>query len=196
MPTAAASVRPVTTPPGKFKKERGEKPAPAVSPSSATVPGTSLAPTPNKPRDRQQNSPSALTTSPDGTPFKEPQMRDKGVKKDKSAERAPDTMPPTRQPSEPVAEKATRNPKNEPTLAPPNREAPPYSQPKRLPPPERVAPPTREAPPEATRKHPLPPERAAAPPPGPAANPPPKPEAPHKRGPDKKTTEPAPSTGQ
>jgi len=110
MPTAAASVRPAMTPPGKFKKERGEKPGPAISPSSATVPGTSPAPAPNKPRDRQQNPPSALTTSPDGTPFKEPPVRDKGVKKDKNAERAPDTMPPTHQPSEPVTEKTTRKP--------------------------------------------------------------------------------------
>ena len=196
MPAAGASVRPAMTPPGKTKKEGGEKPPPAVSPSSATVPGTSPGPAPNKPRDRQQNPPSALTTSPDGTPFKEPQRRDKGVKKDKNAEVAPDTMPPTRQPSEPVTEKTTRKPKSEPTLAPPNREAPPYSQPKRLPPPERAAPPSHEAPPEAPRKHPLPPERTAAPPPGPATNPPPKQEAPHKRGPDKKANEPAPSPHQ
>ena len=206
MATAVAPVRPAMTPPGKAKKEPGEKLAPAVSPSSGSVPGTSPVSAPVKPRDRQQPPPSALTTSPDGTPVKEPQMRDKGVKKDKSAERAPDTMPATRQPNEPVNEKAARKPKNEPTLAPPNREEPPNSQPKRLPPPERAAPPSHEAPPEAARKRPLPPERTVAPPSGPATNQPPKQEAPHqeaphqevphKRGPDKKANEPAPSPRQ
>jgi hypothetical protein len=194
MPTAPASVNSATTPPGKNKKERGPKPAPGVSPLSATAPGTSPAPTPNKPSDRQQTSPSSLATSPDGTPFREPSMRDKGVKKEKRTEKAPDTMPPTRQPSDTLTEKAPRKPKDEPTSAPPNREAPPDSPPKPLPP-ERVAPPNREAPPEVPRKHPLPPERVA-PPPGPAANGPVKTEEPRsKRGPDKKANEPAPSPG-
>ena len=188
---------PVMTPPGKSKKDRGEKPAPAVSPPSATVPGTSPAPTRNKPSDRQQNLPSSLTTSPDGTPFREPPTSDKEVRKDKRTEKAPDTMPPTRQPNDAAIEKAPKKSKMGPlpNAAALDREAPPDSQPKRLPPPERVAPPNREAPPEAPHKHALPPERAV-PPPGPAANEPPKPEAPRsKRGPDKKTAEPAPSPG-
>jgi hypothetical protein len=178
MPPAAASVSPAsspaTTPPGKHKKERGEKPAPAVSPSSATVPGTSPAPTLNKPIDRQQNSPSALTTSPDGTPFREQPIRDKGVRKDKRTEKAPDIMPPTRQSSDALTEKAPRKPKDEPTPAPPNREALP----------------------EAPRKQPpVPPERIA-PPSGPAATGPVKTDVPRsKRGPDKKTNEPSPSPG-
>jgi hypothetical protein len=199
MPTAAAPVNPAsspaTTPPGKPKRERGEKPAPGTSrPSSVTAPAATPAP-PKKPSDHQPPPPSNLTTSPDGTPFREPPMRDKEVKKDKRTEKAPDTMPPTRQPNEPLSEKAPRKPKAEPTSAPPNREAPPDSQPKRPLPPERVPPPSREAPPEAPRKHALPPEHVA-PPPGPAANEPPKTEAPHsKRGPDKKANEPAPSPG-
>jgi hypothetical protein len=221
LPTAAAPVNPALgserTPPGKRKNERDEKPAPAVSPSSATAPGTRPAPPFNKPSDRQENSPSSLTTSPDGTPFREPPSRDKEVKKDKRIEKAPDIMPPTRQPSEALTEKAPRKPKDESTFAPPNPVAPPVSPPKRPLPPERVAPPNRELPPEAPPKRPLPPERVAppnreappdappkrplppervAPPPGPAASGPVKTDAPpSKRGPDKKKTEPAPSPG-
>jgi hypothetical protein len=229
LPTAAASVSPalspVTTPPGKHKNERGEKPAQAVSPSSSTAPGTIPAPTRNKPSDdRQRISPPIKPASPDGTPFSEPPMRDKGVKKDRRTEKVPDIAPATpRQPSDALTEKAPRKPKTEPTLAPQNRdvqpdsppkrpvgmpvgiggtnqsrenrEAPPDNPPKRPLPPERVAPPSREAPPEAPRKHPLPPERVA-PPPSPAANGPVKTEAPpSKRGPDKKTSEPSPSPG-
>jgi hypothetical protein len=200
LPTAPASVNPASSPattPGKLKKERGENPAPAVSPSSATAPAASPAPTLNKPSDRQRNSPSSLATSPDGTPFREPPMRDKEVKKDKRTEKAPDTMPPTRQPSDALTEKAPRKPKDEPTPAPapPNRAVQPESPPKRPLPPDRVVAPNREAPPDAPRKHPLPPERVA-PTPGPATNGPVKTEAPpSKRGPEKKTTEPVPSPG-
>jgi hypothetical protein len=228
MPSAAAPVNPTlspaTTPPGKPKKERGEKPAPSVSPSSATAPGTSPAPTRSRPNDHQQSSPSSLTTSPDGTPFREPAVRDKEmkkdkrtekapdtgpptrqpsdeVKKDKRTEKAPDTMPPTRQPSDAALEKAPRKPKDEAAQPAPNREAPPdvsRKQPKEQMPAEPAAPPKREAPPESSRKQPpadMPKERIA-PPPGPGANEPPKPEAPHSRQrPDKKTTEPAPSPG-
>jgi hypothetical protein len=187
---------PATTPPGKHRIDRAEKQAPVVTPSSATAPGTNPSPKLNKPNDRRQNPPSALTTSPDGTPFKEPQMRDKGVGKEKRVETPPDIMPPIRQPSEPLTEKAPRKLKDVPPTAPPNREAPPDSAPKRPLPPERVAPANREAPPEAPRKHPLPPEHVAPPPPGPGANAPAKPDVPHnKRGSDKKATEPAPSPG-
>jgi hypothetical protein len=199
MPTAAAPVNPASSPattsPEKPKKERFAKPMPALSPSSSNMPGTTPAPMPNKPKDRRQDSQSSLATSPDGTPVREAPIRDKEARKDKRTEKAPDTMPPTRQPNEPLTEKATRKPKNEPPPAPPNRQTPSDIQPKRPLPPERVAPPSREAPPEAPRKHPLPPERTAPPAPGPGANAPAKPEAPHKRGPDKKTTEPAPSPG-
>jgi hypothetical protein len=200
MQNAAASIKPasspVTTPPGKNKKERGEKPAPAVSPSSSTAQGSSPASTPKKPGDRPQNSPSSLATSPDGTPFREPSTRDKGVKQDKHTEKAPDTAPAApRQPSDVLTEKAPRKPKDEPTPAPPNQDVRPDSPTKRPLPPERVVPPTREASPETPRKHPLPPERVA-PPPGPGANGPVSTEPPRsKRGPDKKTTEPAPSPG-
>jgi len=203
MPTAAVPVNPAsspaTTPPGRPKKERGEKPAPAVSPSSAAAPGTSPASTPKKPGDRQQPSPSSLVTSPDGTPFREPAARPEEPKKDKRAEKAPDTMPPTRQPSVPPIEKAPRKPKDLPTAAP-NREAPPdasHKQPKADVPAESLAPPKREAPPEHLRKQPpvdVPQKERIAPPPGPGANEPVKPEAPHsKQRPDKKTNEPAPS---
>ena len=192
----ASPMPPAANPPAKDKKERGEKqPAPAISPSSATAPGTTSAPAPSKPRDHQRNSPSTLTTSPDGTPFKEPPMRDKGVKKEKHTESPPDTMPPTRQPNDGLNEKAPRKPKDEPPPPPPNRDVQPDNAPKRPLPPERVAPANREAPPEAPRKHPLPPERVA-PPPGPPANAPVKTDAPpNKRGPEKKANEPAPSPG-
>jgi hypothetical protein len=192
----ASPMLPAATPPAKNKKERGEKqPAPAVSPSSASAPGTSSAPTPGKLRDHQRNSPSSLANSPDGTPFKEAPTRDRGVTKDKRTENAPDTMPPTRQPSDALREKAPRKPKDEPTAAPANRDVQPDNAPKRPLPPERVAPANREAPPEPPRKQPLPPEHAA-PPPGPPANAPAKTDAPpSKRGPDKKANEPAPSPG-
>lgn len=180
---AATSASPAATPPGKHKNERGEKPAPAVSPSSSTAPGTSPAPARSKPSsDRQQVSPPIAAPSPkanvtEGTPPSAPSTRDKGVKKDKRTEKVPDIAPATpRQPSDALTDKTPRKSKDEP------REATP-------------APPNREAPPDASRKHPLPPERVA-PPPGPAANGPVKTEAPSsKRGPDKKTTEPSPSPG-
>jgi hypothetical protein len=228
MPTAAAPVNPafspVTTPPGKAKKERDEKLDPAVTP--ATVPGVSPAPKREKPSDRQQSTPSSLTTSPDGTPFREPAMREKDVKKDKPSEKSPDMMPPTRQPSDEAkkekpsekapdmkpptrqpsdaaTEKAPRKPKDDPTLAAPpqTREAPaeaPRKQPKEPMSAEPAAPPKREAPPEPPRKQPsaeMPKERTA-PPPAPGANEPAKPEAPRsKQRPDKKADEPAPTPG-
>ncbi|MEY2488644.1 MAG: hypothetical protein QOC70_586 [Verrucomicrobiota bacterium] len=161
MPTAASPVNPAsssaTTPPGKQKKERDEKPVPAVTPPSSTVPGASPAPTRKKPSDRQQSTPSSLTTSPDGTPFREPPKSDKGVKKEKSTDKVPDTMPPTRQPSDPLTEKAPRKPKVESTPASQNREAPsdaPRKQPKADLSAEPAAPPKREVPPEASRKQP------------------------------------------
>jgi hypothetical protein len=192
----AKSASPATIPPGKHKNEQGEKPAPAVIPSSSTAPGTNPAPTRNKPSDDRQRISPPITPSPDGTPFREPPLRDKGAKKDKRTEKAPDIAPATpRQPSDTLTEKAPRKPKDEPTPAPPNREVQPDSPPKRPLPPERVAPPNREAPPDASRKHPVPPERVTLPP-GPAANEPVKTEAPpSKRGPDKKTTEPSPAPG-
>jgi hypothetical protein len=195
LPTAASvspASSPATTPPGKRKNERGEKPTPAVIPSSPTAPGTSPSPTRNKPSDdRQRISPPITALSPDGTP-----MRDKGVKKDNRTEKVPDIAPATpRQPSDALTEKAPRKPKAEPTPAPQNRDVQPDSPPKRPLPPERVAPPSREAPPDSPPKRPLPPERVA-PPPSPAANGPVKTEAPRsKHGPDKKTTEPSPSPG-
>jgi hypothetical protein len=203
MPTAAAPVNPISspaaTPPVKPKKERGEKPAPGVTPPAATVPGASPAPTRNKPYDRQQSSPSNLVTSPDGTPFREPTVRPEEPKRDKRAEKAPDTMPPTRQPSVPPIEKAPRKPRDLPTAAP-NREAPPdvsHKQPKPIVPTEPMMPPKREAPPEAPRKQPpadVPPRERIAPPPAPGANEPVKPQAPpSKQRPDKKSNEPAPS---
>jgi hypothetical protein len=204
MPTAAVPVNPAAspamTPPGRPKKERGEKPAPAVTPSSATVPGTIPAPTPNKPNVRPQSSPSSLATSPDGTPFREPAARPAEPKKEKRAEKAPDTMPPTIQPIVPPTERAPRKPKDLPTVAP-NREAPPdasHKPPKADVPVESLAQPKREAPPERPRRQPpvdVPKERIA-PPPGPGANEPVKTEAPHsKQRPDKKANEPAPSPG-
>jgi hypothetical protein len=184
---------PVMTPPGKSKKDRGEKPAPAVSPSSATAPGANPALTPNKP-----NAPSSLATSPDGTPFREAPIPDE-VKKDKRTEKAPDMMPPTRQPSAAPIEKAPRKPKDESTATAPNREAPPDTPPKQPKPKisSEPMPPTRQAPPEVPRKQPPVdvPKQRLAPPPAPAANEPAKNEAPPKRGPDKKTTEPVPSPG-
>ena len=196
-PTSVAPVNPPSspgmTPPGRNKKERTDKLAPPMSPSSSIAPGANPAPAANKPHDRQH--PSALTTSPDGTPFREAPMHDKGVKKDKRTERAPDTMPPTRQPNDPATEKGPRKPKDDKAPAPPNRDVQPDNSPKRPVPPERVAPPNREAAPEASHKHAVPPERVA-PPPGPAGNEPVKTEAPRsKRGPDKKTAEPVPSPG-
>ena len=200
----AASASPAAlTPPGKRKNERGEKPTtPALSPSSSIAPGTIPAPTRNKPSDAHQRISPPITAPPPeanvtgGTPPNAPPMHDKGVKKDKRPEKAPDMAPAIpRQPSDVPTDKAPRKPKDEPTPAPPNREAPPDSPPKRPPPPERVVPPNREAPPEPPRKHPLPPERVA-PPPGPKANGPVKTEAPpNKRGPDKKTAEPSPAPG-
>lgn len=218
-PTAAAPINPASspgmTPPGKSKKERTDKLAPVMSPSSSTAPHANPAPPAKKPHERQH--PSALTTSPDGTPFKEAPMPDRGVKKDKRTEPAPDIMPPTRQPHDQLTEKAPKKPKDEPIpapqsrdiqpdnppkrplpperVAPSHREALPEAPPKRSLPPERVAPSNREAPPEAPPKHALPPERVA-PPPAPAGNEPVKTEAPRsKRGPDKKTAEPVPSPG-
>jgi len=205
MPTAVApppvnpASSPATTPLGKPKKERDDKPAPALSPSSST--GTSPASTPNKPNDRKQPTPRSLTTSPDGTPFREPAARPEEPKKDKRSEKASDTMPPTRQPSVPPMEKAPRKPKDLPTAAP-NREAPPdasHKQPKADVPAEPMAPPKREAPPEHPRKQPpadVPPKERTVPPSGPGANEPVKAEAPHsKQRPDKKANEPAPSPG-
>jgi hypothetical protein len=222
MPTAAAPVNPASsaapTAPGKPKKERGEKPAPAVSPSSSTATGTSPAPAPRKPDDRKLTSPSSLATSPDGTPFRETPVREKEPKQDKRTEKAPDTMPPTRQPSAAPTEKAPRKPKAEPTAAP-NREAPPDASQKLHKadvPAQQIMPPKREAPPEVSRKQPkadvpaqpmAPPERPrkqapadiapkerTAPPPAPGANEPVKKEAPpSKQRPDKKSNEPAPS---
>ena len=204
MPTAAAPVNPASppppmTPPGKSKKERFAKPPPGLGPSSSGVPGTAPAPAPNKPSELRRDAASSLATSPDGTPFREAPGRNKEAGKGKRAEKAPDLMPPVRQPSEPQVERAPRKPKNEPPFTPPIRQVPPDMQPRRPVPPERVAPPSREVPPEAPRKHPLPPERTAPPAPGPAANAParpPKPEAPpDKRGPGKKGAEPVPSPG-
>lgn len=146
MPNSAPSIdpalSPATTPPGKHQKERGEKPAPD---------------------NRQQDSPSSLATSPDGTPFREPSPRDKGLKRDKHTEKAPNIMPPTRQPSDVLTEKAPRKSKDEPTPAPPNREEQLDVPHKRPLPPERVAPPKREVPPDVPHKQ-LPPERIAPPP--------------------------------
>ncbi|HEX7517600.1 MAG TPA: DUF6600 domain-containing protein [Chthoniobacterales bacterium] len=182
LPTAAASVSPSSSPPVYLPRVAPPR-APARSPSLSTVPGTSPAPTRSKSsevkdsHDRQQISP-PITTSPDGTPFKEPPMRDKAVKEGKRTDKAPDITPAAtpRQPSDALTDKVPRKPTDEP------REMTP-------------APPNREAPPDAPRKHPLPPERVA-PPPGPAANGPVTTEAPRsKRGPDKKTTEPSPSPG-
>ena len=205
---SATSASQALSPPGKHKNERGETPVPGFSPSSSTASGTSPAPTLNKPSDRQPSSPSSLVTSPDGTPFREPPMRAKGVRKDKRTEKditdeihdrqdlrqAPDITPATpRQPNDVLIEKAPRKPRYEPIAAPPNQEAPPVMTPKRPLPPERVAPPV------MTPKRLLPPERVAppnreappdvprmrplppervAPPPGPGANGPVKAEAP------------------
>jgi hypothetical protein len=210
---------PGITPPGKPKKERGDKPS--MSPPGSTVPGTTPAPAPAKPSDRKQTTPSSLVTSPDGTPYREPAKPDQESKKNRRSEKAPDAMPPTRQPSEPMTEKAPRKPKNEapdvmpptrqppetatekmprkpktePTMAPPTREIQSDAQSKRPMPPPQMAPPKREAPPEAPHKQPPPdiaPKERTAPPPGPA-NEPVKREAP--KGPDKKAKEPAPSPG-
>jgi Family of unknown function (DUF6600) len=153
MPTAAASLNPASSPativPVKPRKDRGETPAP----------------TPNKPDERKVTTPSSLVTSPDGTPFRE--VPSPQPKKDKRAEKAPETMPPTRQPSAAPAEKAPRKPKAEATVAP-NREAPPdasHTQPKAEAP-QPVVTPKREAPPEVSRKQPkadVPPQSMAPP---------------------------------
>jgi len=176
----AAPASPALSPPGKHKNERDEKLAPVVSPSSSTAPGTSPAPTRNNPSDHRQRISSPLTTSPDGTPYREPPIHDKGVKKNKRSEEAPEIAPVApRQPNDVLIEKAPRTPQEEPIVAPPfitpkrplppervapwNREAPPVSTPKRPLPSERVAPPNREASPEVQRMRPLPPERVAPP---------------------------------
>jgi hypothetical protein len=182
---------PATTPPGKHPNARGDKPAPSVSPSLTKE--ASPAPKRIKPSDRPPISPSSLINSPDGTPFREPAIREKEVKKDKRDQKAPDTMPPTRQPTDVPSVKPPPKPKAAPTIAPASRDLQLDNQPKRILPPERVAPPNREAPPDAPSKHPLPPERVA-PPPGPGVNGPVKTEPPRsKRDPDKKATEPAAS---
>jgi hypothetical protein len=182
---------PAMTPPGRHPNARGDKPTPSISPSLTTK-EASPAPKRSNPAERPPNSSSSLITSPDGTPFRGPAIRDREVKKDKGDEKAPDTMPPARQPNDVPSEKSPRKPKAEPTLAPAIRDVHPDNQPKRTLPPERVASPNREAPPDAPSKHPLPPERVA-PPPVPGANGPVKTEPPRsKRGPDKKN-EPAPS---
>lgn len=202
MPTAAtaATANPAMTPPGKSKKDRYSRPIPGVAPSGPNAVGTTPAPAPKKPSERRQEPPSSLATSPDGTPFREPPVREKEARKEKQAEKAPALMPPVRQPSEPAAERAPRKPRNEPSM-PPSGQAPPDLQPKQRPmPPERVAPPpsSRQAPPpEAPRKHPLPPERTAPPAPGPAANAPGRPQPPQeKREKGKKGNQPAPTPGQ
>jgi hypothetical protein len=170
----ATSANPALSPPGKNRNERGEKPTPVAHPSSSTgpgmlgsapdagLPGASITPR-NKPGDdRHRVSP--LTRSPDGTPYSEPPMHDKGVKKDKRTEGAPDMAPAApRHPNDVPIEKVPRKPKEQPTMAPATREAPPDRQAIRPLPPERVAPPNREAPPENLTKRPLPPERVASP---------------------------------
>jgi len=195
-PSPMPPVPPVMTPPGKPQKDRGEKPAPALSPSSASAPGANPALTPNKPKEQ----PNSLVTSPDGTPVRDTPMHDQGVKKDKRTEKAPDMMPPTRQPSAPPIEKAPPKPKITAEPMPPTREAPPDAprqQPKAKITSEPM-PPTRQAPPDVPRKQPPVdvPKQHLAPPPPPAPNEPVKHEAPpSKRAPDKKTTEPVPSPG-
>jgi hypothetical protein len=171
IPPVKPVASPVMTPPAKFKKDRVEKPAPALSPSSATAPGANPVLTPSQ---------------------------DQGTKKDKRTEKAPDVMPPTHQPSAPPIEKTTPKPKITSEPMPPTREAPP--DPPRQQPKAKITsepmPPTRQAPPEVPRKQPPvdAPKQHVAPPPAPAANEPAKKEAPpSKRAPDKKTTEPVPT---
>lgn len=203
MPTAGA---PALMPSGKGKKETG-KPAPGLAPSAPNLQGTTPAVAPNKPSEKRQGAPSSLATSPDGTPFREPPVRDKEAKKER--QKAPELMPTQQQPNEPTG---LRKPKNEPPAAPPNRQAPPDVQPKRPLPPERMTPPARQAPPQAPppqaaqppqqappppRKQ-APPQRMAPPAPGPAANAParqaPPQQAPQQnRGQGKKGNQPAPT---
>jgi len=194
MPSAPASMNPATTPPGKSKKE----PAPAVMPPpSSTGTGMTPPPKPEKHSNRPPTTPSSLVTSPDGTPYRPPV--DRPVKKEKQTERAPEPMPPTRQPSE----KAPQKPKDD-IAAPsaPKREAPPTApqQKPTMPPP--AAPQQKPAmpPQDVSSMHPKPkaeaPKQQTAPPPAPAGNEPAKAEAPHsKKGPEKKANEPAPTPG-
>jgi hypothetical protein len=187
LPTAAASVSPAsspaTTPPERRRKgtvptldKRSEKPTPAGSPSSSIAPGASPAPTRNKPSDDRQRISPPLTTSPDGTPFREPPTRDQGVKKDKRTEKAPDIAPATpRQPSDALTEKSPRKPKGEPREVTPSAAFESTGT-------------------DASRKPKDEPRGVT--PPSPAANGPVKTEAPRsKRGPDKKTSESSPSPG-
>lgn len=184
------SLNPSATPPVRPAPGRLTKPPLRYAPPSSSGPGTVPFKGPGKPADRQRNAPSSLTTSPDGTPFREGPARDKDLGKEQRIERAPDLMPPARQPADPLNERALRKPP-----LPPVQQTPPGIQPKRPQPPERFVPPPRQAPPEAPRKYPLPPERMAPPPqPGPGSKAPGRPEAPQK-GPNRKGSQPAASPG-
>lgn len=179
-PNPASMTSPAMTPADKSKRERGDKPAPALSPSSSIAPKSSPAPRITAP------------PLPASTPPSEPPRRDKEAKKDKRTEKAPD-VPQTRQPPEAKTEKPPQKPKDESIPAPPPREVQRDNPPKRNLPPEQPVPVRRETPPPTSQKEP--PAERTAPPPGPATSKPEKADqAPSKR-PDKKATEPAPSPG-
>ena len=184
--TPAASSSPAKSPSDKRKTDRGEKPAPSITPSAPIAPSTTPAPTRNKPSDdRERLSPPSTPSS--ATSLTSP-ARDKAIKKDPRTEKPADISPATRTPADAPKIKPPPKPKDNPTPAPPNRDIQPDTPPKRPVPPEKVAPPKQDAPVEATHQ-PSKVERVA-PPTGPGPNAPPKTEGPHnKPGPDHKKAE-------
>lgn len=176
-----------TTPPGRPAPGRLTKPPLSYTAPPSYVPGTVPSTGSGKAADRRQNAPSSLTTSPDGTPFREGPASDKDLRKEHRIERAPGMTPS----ADAITERPSRRP------VPPVRQTPPDFQPKRPLPPERfVSPPRQAPPPEAQRKSQLPPERVAPPPqPRPAPKDLARPEAPEK-GSKRKGGQPVASPGQ
>lgn len=147
----------VAPPSAKPREDSARSPvAPSPAPVASTMPAAGAIP--------------VVSPNPNAVTKPAPSARDKGVKKEKPARKAPDAAPVI--PPRPDDVKILKHQsKVEPTPAPPNRDDQVDSQPKQQMPPKREAPPTGSEP-----------------------NAPVKPDGPRK-GPDKKGPKPSPSSG-
>jgi hypothetical protein len=154
--SSAPGVSPASSSPGKRKNAREEKPVPSVTPSVPSTPSKNPGPKRNPPSDdRQRMSPPITPSSAPGIDALQPNGS------------APNKL----------------KQKNEPTPAPPQRDAQADSPAKHPMPPQQEAP-KRDAPPPEKKDR-------VAPPNGPGPNAPAPPGHSHK-GPDKKKPEPTP----